>query len=201
MAADPGPTPNRRPSGAGPAFAGGARPGASARPEPGRSGTVTPFDADAENYYRLLNVPYSADLREITRAYREVMKRAHPDRQPVGARRQAAEEQAKLLNTAYATLSKPTRRQAYDQTIRGQVVQDQVMGRYVGGAGRPSAAGSDPFAQAMKRPPTAAQRRDRRRADRSALVSLVIVFGGITAFFVASILLYSVARFLVELAF
>jgi hypothetical protein len=201
VAADPGPTPNRRPSGAGAAGKGGARSGASARPEPGPRGTVTPFDPETENYYQLLNVPYTADLREITRAYREAMKRAHPDRHPVGARRQAAEEQAKLLNTAYATLSKPTRRQAYDQTLRGRMVQDQVMSRYVGGAGGPAAGASDPFARGMKRPPTAAQRRDQRRSDRSALVSLVIVFGGITAFFVASLLLYSVARFLVELVF
>ena len=37
-------------------------------------------DPNRENYYQLLNIPYSANPAQITRAYREQMKRYHPDR-------------------------------------------------------------------------------------------------------------------------
>ena len=60
------------------------------------------------------------------------MKRVHPDRQRP-ERRAASEDLARRLNAAYTTLSDPIKRQAYDRTIRQQVIQDQIMRRYVGG--------------------------------------------------------------------
>ena len=158
----------------------------AANPEPGRrggagptAGPAAPDAPDAENHYQLLGVPYTATGAEITRAYRAAMKRTHPDRQRP-ERRAAAEEQAKRLNRAYTTLSKPLRRQAYDRTIRAQVVQDQIMGRYVGGFHVPGANGSDPTAHHLRRERTPAERREQARADRGALVSIVVVFGGVT---------------------
>jgi curved DNA-binding protein CbpA len=89
-------------------------------------------DPDEEDHYALLGVPFTASHAEITRAYRRAMKRAHPDRQRP-ERRAAFDELARRLNAAYATLSDPIKRQAYDRTIRQQVIQDQIMQRYVGG--------------------------------------------------------------------
>jgi DnaJ-class molecular chaperone len=182
----------------------------AANPDPGRRGgagrTAPPPDAPAppgENHYQLLGVPYTATGADITRAYRAAMKRIHPDRQQAD-RRAAAEEQAKRLNLAYATLSKPLRRQAYDRTIRADVVQDQIMGRYVGGFAVPQANranGADPLARHMRREPSAAERRERARADRGATVSLVVAFAGITLAFVLALLLWATLRALLGAAF
>ncbi len=160
-------------------------PGARADPS-------APPDPD-DDLYRLLGVMPAASAAEITRAYRAAMKRTHPDRQPAG-RRVAAEEHAKRLNLAYATLSKPLARQGYDRTLRARVVQDELMGRYVGGFYVPQADGSgaDPVGRPPRRPPTAAERRERELADRNALTSIVLVFGGLTLAVVALLLLWSV---------
>ena len=37
------------------------------------------------------------------------------------------------LNHAYATLTDPIRRKQYDQSIRSEAMQSEIMGRYVGG--------------------------------------------------------------------
>ena len=162
--------------------------------------TLPPADVDAENYYQLLGVRFSATGAEITRAYRQAMKRSHPDRVHP-ERREAAEELSKLLNRAYATLADPIARQAYDRTVRAQEVQDQLMRRYVGGFGGPGIGGVDPFAQAMKREMSAAERADQRRADRSAMLSLVLVFVVATAVVIALILLWAIVSALLSLIF
>lgn len=155
---------------------------------------------DEENYYHLLGVSYTATPKEITRAYREAMKRSHPDRARP-ERRAAAEELAKLLNRAYATLSDPGRRLIYDQSIRGQELQDQLMRRYVStGVGGPAnGASHDPFAQKLKRAQTAAEKQENRRADRSAMLSLLLVFVVATAVVIALVLLLALATFLFSL--
>lgn len=178
----------------------------AANPDPGRRAGAGPSvaapDADAENYYRLLGVPYTATAADITRAYRAAMKRIHPDRQRA-ERRAAAEEEAKRLNRAYATLSKPLRRQAYDRTIRADLVQDQLMGRYVGGFYVPQDGPTTGAARraGRRRQPTAAERRERARADRGAMVSLIVAFAGITLALVVALLLWATARALLGAAF
>ena len=92
----------------------------------------------------------SATGDEITRAYRNAMKRVHPDAQQPD-RRVAAEERAKQLNHAYTTLSRPDRRRQYDTELRASMVQEQIMGRYVGGFGGPNSNAADPFAQRKPR--------------------------------------------------
>ena len=72
-------------------------------------------------------------------------------------RRVAAEERAKELNLAYTTLSRPDSRRQYDTQLRASMVQEQIMGRYVGGFGGPDSGAADPFAP--RRP---------RRSDRRA---------------------------------
>jgi curved DNA-binding protein CbpA len=155
-------------------------------------------DPDAPNYYQLLDVADTATPGEITRAYRRAMKRTHPDRHAAD-RRAAAEEDAKRLNLAYATLSNPKRRAAYDATVRAQALQDQVMRQYVSAAFYPGwAADAEAREAGLRRERSAFERQEVRKADRSALISLVIVFGGVTVLLIGLLILFgllqSVAR-------
>ncbi len=153
---------------------------------------------DAGNFYQLLSVPYTATAAEITRAYREAMKRFHPDRVRAD-QRQAAEELSKELNQAYRTLSDPIERVAYDRTVREQEVQDQIMRRYVGGFAGPDVGGADPFAQKLKRDLTPQEKADRQKSERSAMVSLLSIFlvvalGGIGLILVAAVMSFVVQQ-------
>jgi curved DNA-binding protein CbpA len=153
------------------------------------------LDLDDEDFYSLLGVPFTATHAEITQAYRRAMKRAHPDRQHP-ERRAAAEALARALNAAYATLSDPVKRLAYDRTIRQQVIQDQIMRRYVGGFQTFDGA-SGPARQHARREPTAAERRERRAADRQASLTLLVLAVGITTLIVASIVILALLGSLV----
>lgn len=147
-------------------------------------------DVDDPNFYELLGVPFAATPDEIRRAYRLAMKRIHPDRQRAEGRARA-EEQAKLLNRAYATLSKPLARRDYDRTIRAQVVQDQIMSRYVGGF---MTEMQDQHGSQLKRTPTAADKREQAQATRGALLSLLTAFVVLTAIILAIVILYALAE-------
>lgn len=68
------------------------------------------------NYYLLMGLHPSASPLEIRRAYRELSKRYHPDTTTLPT--DTATPKFQQLNEAYATLSNPERRLAYDQTIR-----------------------------------------------------------------------------------
>ena len=151
-----------------------------------------------ETHYQLLGVPYGASRADITKAYREAMKRVHPDRvRP--ERRPAAEELAKRLNQAYAVLSKPASRQAYDQTIRVQGVQEQIMGRYVCGFAGPGLGGAhDPFAEDLRRPASEFERQDRSRAGRSATITMVATFAGFTIAIILVILVFGFLGWVVD---
>lgn len=144
------------------------------------------------DYYKLLGVPYTATFQEITRAYREAMKRAHPDRHRP-ERRAAAEERAKQLNRAFTTLSKAESRRAYDAEIKATAIQDQIMSRYVGGFAVPGET-NDPFGRSLKRTRTEAERADQKRADRSAKASILFVFAGITLFVITLLVLTTVVE-------
>lgn len=65
------------------------------------------------NYYRILDVPLSADQAQIQHAYRALAKRYHPDRVP-RERGKWAREQMARINAAYEVLGNPTRRATYD---------------------------------------------------------------------------------------
>lgn len=152
--------------------------------------------APQTDYYKLLGVPPTATFKEITRAYREAMKRSHPDRQRP-EKRLAAEERAKLLNLAFTTLSKTESRRAYDQTIKAEAVQEQLMSRYVGGFAVPDGR-VDPFGDRLRRETTRAEKADQRRTDRSAMLSVFAVFAAITLFVIALLLAGSVARTILD---
>lgn len=151
--------------------------------------------ADEADYYRLLGVPYTATFHEITRAYREAMKRTHPDRQRP-ERRAAAEERAKQLNLAFTTLSKADSRRRYDATIKTAAVQDQIMNRYVGGFAVPGEQ-VDPLGERLRRRPSAAEKADRLRTDRSAMLSIFFVFAAITLFAIVLLVVFTLTDTLV----
>lgn len=65
-----------------------------------------------KDYYRLLSVPENASEEEIKRAYRRLAKRYHPD---MNAGAVGAEERFKEIAEAYAVLSDPDLRKAYDR--------------------------------------------------------------------------------------
>ncbi len=67
-------------------------------------------------YYGLLGLHPSASSIEIRRAYRKLSKQYHPDTTELS--KTVATAKFQHLNEAYATLSNPERRQAYDLKIR-----------------------------------------------------------------------------------
>lgn len=65
-----------------------------------------------KNYYRILEVSADASPEEIRAAYRRLAKELHPDYYEGGNQPFVA------LQEAYATLSDPARRRAYDQSLQ-----------------------------------------------------------------------------------
>ncbi len=68
-----------------------------------------------KDYYKILGVSESASADEIKRAYRELAKKYHPDRNPGDKN---AEERFKEISEAYGVLSDPQKRAQYDQMRR-----------------------------------------------------------------------------------
>jgi len=68
--------------------------------------------ADKNDYYDTLSVQKSATDEDLKKAYRKLAKQYHPDANPDDA---AAEAKFKEISEAYAVLSDPQKRAAYDQ--------------------------------------------------------------------------------------
>ena len=66
-----------------------------------------------ESYYELLQVTPTADLEIITAAYRALIRRHHPDRNPSPT----ADATTKRLNEAWEILSDPVKRAEYDREL------------------------------------------------------------------------------------
>lgn len=64
------------------------------------------------NYYEILNLPKTATVEEIKKAYRNLARKYHPDLNPGD---KVSEERFKDISEAYEVLSDPTKRQQYDQ--------------------------------------------------------------------------------------
>ncbi|NJN22400.1 MAG: J domain-containing protein [Leptolyngbya sp. RL_3_1] len=67
------------------------------------------------NHYQLLGIQPTASPQQIRRAYRDLSKRYHPDTTELPDA--VATERFQALNEAYATLSAPDKRLAYDYRI------------------------------------------------------------------------------------
>ena len=72
-------------------------------------------------WYEVLEVPPDATTREIRRAYVALARRSHPDFHASAdpPTRAANEVRMRRLNEAWAVLGDPSRRAAYDLTLRG----------------------------------------------------------------------------------
>lgn len=69
------------------------------------------------NLYQILNVPTNAKPEEISKAYRKLVLKYHPDRIKEPKEKQAAEETLKEITEAYNTLSNPKLKMEYDKTL------------------------------------------------------------------------------------
>ena len=173
-------------------------PGSSPDRRPGPKGDVfvafsaATKDTREETWYDLLGVDITATTSEITRAYRQKMKECHPDRHPP-AERARMESHCKAVNLAYATLKNPLKRKQYDDTIRAEQVQQEIMNRYVGGLGGPGMSGFDPGAAHLRRAETPIERAERLHANRVAMLSLVRAVVVFLVAILAILLVFAVA--------
>jgi curved DNA-binding protein CbpA len=74
------------------------------------------------SHYEILGVPVTATAREITRAYRGLLRRFHPDTRQEnhdgGTAGPRDTERLHAIMQAYAVLSDPAKRAAYDRALR-----------------------------------------------------------------------------------
>src|SRR5262245_23092404 len=68
-----------------------------------------------KDYYQALGVPRDAPVEDIKKAYRKLARKYHPD----VSKEKDAEARMKEVNEAYAVLSDPEKRAAYDQVGKG----------------------------------------------------------------------------------
>jgi molecular chaperone DnaJ len=87
------------------------------------------------DYYEVLGVDRKASADEIKKAYRELARKWHPDRNPDD---EAAEERFKEVQGAYDTLSDPEKRKQYDA---GKLFPGGGFGGFGGGGFRPGGGG------------------------------------------------------------
>ena len=65
-----------------------------------------------KDYYKILGVAKGAEEKEIKRAYRNLARKYHPDKNPGD---KGAEEKFKEINEAYEVVGNADNRQKYDQ--------------------------------------------------------------------------------------
>ena len=126
------------------------------------------------NYYAVLDVPFDATREEITRTYRNLMRLTHPDNFSEPIARKKAEERAKLINAAYAVLSRPDVRKEYDKVVRHQLMAEVVMQRYTG-----STPGQATLRERERRPASPRTVRAQREAYKSAVWQLMLTTGAV----------------------
>ena len=91
-----------------------------------------------KNFYKMLGVSDDASDKEVTKAYRKLARKYHPDANPGDAK---AEEKFKEISEAYDVIGDPEKRREYDDVRK----LGPVGGMFGGGAGggRPGGFGPD----------------------------------------------------------
>ena len=69
------------------------------------------------DFYQVLGIKRTASSDEIRSAFRDLVKRYHPDLFSTAAEKEQATEKLRLINEAYAVLGTPQRRRDYDQSF------------------------------------------------------------------------------------
>ncbi len=82
------------------------------------------------NYYEVLEVEHTCEQADIKQAFRRLLKRFHPDRNPKNSA--WAQQQTRLIVEAYHVLSDETRRKFHDHQLRlnGQRARSLRSNRY-----------------------------------------------------------------------
>lgn len=75
-----------------------------------------------ENYYEILGVSKDATLKEIKKAYKDVSKECHPDKNPDD---KEAHQKFMDASEAYEVLSDPQKRAVYDETGSYAEIKDK----------------------------------------------------------------------------
>ncbi|HVX02332.1 MAG TPA: DnaJ domain-containing protein [Nitrososphaera sp.] len=78
--------------------------------------------ADSKGYYATLGVPERASQLEIKKAYRRLARKYHPDRNGTSH----AEDMIKKINAAYEVLSDAHKRDQYDRSSFGDVIEQEA---------------------------------------------------------------------------
>ena len=74
------------------------------------------------DYYAVLDVPQDADLEQIKSSYRRLARLFHPD-----VNRHLQDSYMKIINEAYAVLSDPLRRAAYDIQLLEEKKRNSIL--------------------------------------------------------------------------
>ncbi len=92
-----------------------------------------------KDYYKVLGVAENATEKEITRAYRKLAKRYHPDQNP------GSEERFKEVSAAYDVLGDAAKRKEYDEVRRLGPVGNPFAGARAGPGGMGGMGGTGGF--------------------------------------------------------
>ncbi len=131
------------------------------------------------NFYSILGVSPIASAKEVKAAYKQLALKYHPDKNPGNAR---AEELFKLVNSAYQTLSNPSKRARYDMRLQLQRQRQRAVSQH-------HTTYYDPRYAPTRPPAGVTERHYRKREpkpDRFSRKDWYITFG-----FVAGLLFFS----------
>ncbi|RDV14320.1 tetratricopeptide repeat protein [Pontibacter diazotrophicus] len=126
------------------------------------------------NLYNVLGIRPEASLQEVKGAYKRLALKYHPDRNPGNAR---AEELFKLVNSAYQTLSNPSKRARYDMRLQFQRQQQRSVVQYQQRYEDPRYAHSRPPAGVSERHYRNIKRDDNRFSRKDWYITFAFVAG------------------------